>query len=54
LESVATLPGVVRVVVLLDLHPGKTPVGVVLETEGSSIRITTARRNSNKIGFAPN
>jgi release factor H-coupled RctB family protein len=34
LKSVAALPGVVRAVGLPDLHPGKTPVGVVLETEG--------------------
>jgi release factor H-coupled RctB family protein len=34
LETVSALPGVVRAVGLPDLHPGRTPVGVALETEG--------------------
>ena len=34
LEAVAVLPGVVRAVGLPDLHPGKSPVGVALETDG--------------------
>ena len=34
LMGVAALPGVVCAVGLPDLHPGKTPVGVALETEG--------------------
>ncbi|MDR2088451.1 MAG: RNA ligase RtcB family protein [Clostridiales Family XIII bacterium] len=33
LEGLAALPGVVRVVGLPDLHPGKTPVGVAAETK---------------------
>jgi release factor H-coupled RctB family protein len=34
LETVAALPGVLRAVGLPDLHPGRTPVGIALETEG--------------------
>ena len=34
LEKTAELPGVVRAVGLPDLHPGRTPVGAVFETEG--------------------
>ncbi|MDR1481140.1 MAG: RNA ligase RtcB family protein [Synergistaceae bacterium] len=34
LETVSSLPGVVRAVGLPDLHVGRSPVGVVLETEG--------------------
>lgn len=34
LKAVLSLPGVVRAVGLPDLHAGKTPVGVALETEG--------------------
>jgi len=34
LAAVAALPGVTRAVGLPDLHPGKTPVGVALETDG--------------------
>jgi release factor H-coupled RctB family protein len=34
LEAVSSLPGVVRAVGLPDLHVGRTPVGVALETEG--------------------
>jgi release factor H-coupled RctB family protein len=34
LENVAALPGAVRAVGLPDLHPGKIPVGIALETEG--------------------
>jgi len=33
LSIVAALPGVIRAVGLPDLHPGKSPVGVVLETD---------------------
>ena len=34
LKAVSSLPGVVRAVGLPDLHVGRTPVGVALETEG--------------------
>lgn len=34
LGNVANLPGVVRAVGLPDLHAGKTPVGIAVETEG--------------------
>jgi release factor H-coupled RctB family protein len=34
LKAVAALPGVIRTVGLPDLHPGKTPVGVAIETDG--------------------
>ncbi len=34
LNQISTLPGVVRAVGLPDLHPGKTPVGVAIITEG--------------------
>ncbi|MDR1508240.1 MAG: RNA ligase RtcB family protein, partial [Synergistaceae bacterium] len=34
LKNVAALPGVTRAVGLPDLHPGKIPVGIVLETQG--------------------
>jgi release factor H-coupled RctB family protein len=34
LETVSDMPGVVRAIGLPDLHPGRTPVGVALETEG--------------------
>lgn len=34
LDNVAALPGVVRAVGLPDLHAGKTPVGIAVQTEG--------------------
>jgi release factor H-coupled RctB family protein len=34
LKNVAALSGVTRAVGLPDLHPGKMPVGIALETEG--------------------
>jgi len=34
LNQISTLPGVVRAIGLPDLHPGKTPVGAVIITEG--------------------
>lgn len=34
LESVSNLPGVVRAVGLPDLHAGKSPVGITVESEG--------------------
>ena len=34
LNHISTLPGVVKSVGLPDLHPGKTPVGAVIVSEG--------------------
>jgi len=34
LENVSSLPGVIRAVGLPDLHAGKSPVGIAVETEG--------------------
>lgn len=34
LENVASLPGVIRAVGLPDLHAGKSPIGIAVETEG--------------------
>ncbi|MDR3353616.1 MAG: RNA ligase RtcB family protein [Synergistaceae bacterium] len=46
LEAVSSLPGTVRAVGLPDMHVGRTPVGVVLETEG----IVYPRLVGNDIG----
>ncbi len=34
LDNVAALPGVVRAVGLPDLHAGRSPVGIAVETKG--------------------
>lgn len=37
LEKLAELPGVVRAVGLPDLHAGKSPIDIAVETEGTFI-----------------